>query len=107
MPAKINEGDKKQQELILVEAARYGTTSEASRVPSEPYRNPADIKIDVFKKMKRTDDTVKSGLYFVELAVVSKMGEYVNESNPEIQAFVRAVFQEMKGTLAGAVRRIL
>lgn len=59
--------------------------------------NPSTVSVETYKRMLDTDDTVGSGLDFLNLSLIARFGDYKHPS-PEIQSFVRRVLGQMEGS---------
>lgn len=57
--------------------------------------NPSNVGIGILARMIETDPTVLSAVQFKSLMMLSKVGEYQNAKNPEIQDFVRRFLKRM------------
>ena len=60
------------------------------------YYNPDSLPMSEYEKMYNTDETVFSGVEFLVMAALSRMGEYTHE-NPEIEEFVQKQLVDMDG----------
>jgi hypothetical protein len=69
--------------------------------------NPDDVSVFEYERMIDTDETIAIGIKFLTLSVLMKLGEYQNESNPQIAMFVNECFESMKGNLHTAMEEIL
>ena len=68
--------------------------------------NPDGINIETYEKMVKTDETVVSGLEFIILAVISRLGKYTHE-NQDIEDFVNYNLETMEGTIYQTAAEIL
>jgi hypothetical protein len=59
--------------------------------------NPSTVSVETYKRMLDTDETLGSGIDFLNLALISRFGEYTHP-NPEVQAFVRKALNAMEGS---------
>lgn len=77
-------------------------------VPSRTgiFFRPDTIKLEDYEYMVQTDETVSSGLKFINLSVVSRLGEYTHPKK-KIQTFVQECLDEMNGNLFFTAREIL
>lgn len=70
-------------------------------------QNPDEIRLETYKRMVDTDETVATGVEFLALAATSRLGEYVNEKHPEAQEFIRQALEGMRGSFALVVFELL
>lgn len=70
------------------------------------YLNPDRVGVSEYLRMMQTDETVSSGVEFVTLAVLARLGEYTHE-DADITEFVRDAFNGMRGTLNQCVGEML
>jgi hypothetical protein len=68
--------------------------------------NPETVPLTEFEKMIDTDETVGTGLDFLNMVSVFRLGEYEHE-NTKITEFVRGNFEDMQGNLPLACQDIL
>ena len=68
--------------------------------------DPEAVDLTVYDKMRRTDETIKAGLQFVKLSVVSKLGQF-KHPDEDITDFVNTAMRLMKGTVEGVVSDLL
>ncbi len=68
--------------------------------------NPDSIGVDTYEKMYLMDETVASGIDYLVLSVMSRLGPYEHEKQ-EIADFVNKCFEQMDGNLVLAVQEIL
>ncbi|MGE0493272.1 MAG: DUF935 family protein [Vulcanimicrobiota bacterium] len=73
---------------------------------AEGYHNPDKITVEQYLYMADTDETVFSGLQFLVMSVLSRLGDYTHPDTG-IEEFVRRNFQEMEGSLQQGVEEIL
>lgn len=59
--------------------------------------NPSTVSVETYKRMLDTDETIGSGIDFMNLAMISRFGDYTHPV-PEIQAFVRRAINQMQGS---------
>lgn len=59
--------------------------------------NPSTVSVETYKRMLDTDETLGSGIDFLNLALIARFGDYKHPV-PEIQAFVRRALQQMEGS---------
>lgn len=59
--------------------------------------NPSTVSVETYKRILDTDETVGSGLDFMNLCMIARWGEYKHK-NQEIQKFVRRALQMMEGS---------
>lgn len=59
--------------------------------------NPSTVSVETYKRMLDTDETIGSGIDFMNAAMISRFGEYHHKS-PEIKAFVRRALNAMEGS---------
>ncbi len=59
--------------------------------------NPSTVSVETYKRMLDTDETIGSGLDFLNLALIARFGEYTHPV-PEIQKFVRRAIEQMDGS---------
>lgn len=69
-------------------------------------QNPDLIGLDTYELMLQTDETLASGVEFISMAALAKLGDY---SHPDavIQRFVRRAIERMEGSWTEAVAEIL
>ncbi len=65
----------------------------------DSFQNPDRVGIDTYEKMIDTDETCSSGIEFVKLSAISRIGGY---SHPveEISRFVNAQFERVRGSIS-------
>lgn len=68
--------------------------------------NPDRIPLDTYEQMQATDETVYSGLEFVTLSVLCRMGAYTH-ADKRIEAFVTEKLTAMEGSAKTAFAEIL
>jgi hypothetical protein len=81
------------------------TKSIASGIWGSLLVNPDSLKWYDYQLMGR-DETVKFGLWFIRLAVLSRLKEYTHPKK-SVEKFVRKNFEQMRGALPKAAGRIL
>jgi hypothetical protein len=59
--------------------------------------NPSTVSVETYKRMQDTDDTVGSGIDFLNLSLIARFGDYKHPSE-EVQAFVRRAISRMEGS---------
>lgn len=59
--------------------------------------NPSTVSVETFKRMIDTDETVGSGMDFLNLAFIARFGDYKHPI-PAIQKLVRRAIAQMKGS---------
>jgi hypothetical protein len=59
--------------------------------------NPSTVSVETYKRMLDTDETLGSGIDFLNLALISRFGDYTHPST-EVQAFVRKALSAMQGS---------
>jgi hypothetical protein len=59
--------------------------------------NPSTVSVETCKRMIDTDETIGSGIDFMNLAMIARFGEYKHPVH-EIQEFVRLVLGRMEGS---------
>ena len=59
--------------------------------------NPSTVSVETFKRMLDTDETIGSGIDFLNLCLIARFGEYKHR-NPKIEAFVRRALNRMEGS---------
>lgn len=59
--------------------------------------NPSTVSVETYKRMLDTDETIGSGLDFLNLALIARFGEY-KHPNPDIEKFVRRAIEQMDGS---------
>lgn len=69
-------------------------------------RNMDTVPLPEYERMLETDETVATGMHFLILAILMKLGEYTNE-NAKMRDFVRDNFEGMKDNLYTACEEIL
>jgi phage gp29-like protein len=57
--------------------------------------------------MYRTDPTVKAGIEFIRLSILSRLAGYQNSSYPKVEEFVKLALQKMEGSLWDVVQDLL
>lgn len=59
--------------------------------------NPSTVSVETYKRMLDTDETVGSGIDFLNLALMARFGDYKHPV-PAIQVFVRRAIEQMEGS---------
>ncbi len=59
--------------------------------------NPSTVSVETYKRMLDTDETIGSGIDFLNLALIARFGDYKHPI-PDIQKFVRRALEQMKGS---------
>lgn len=59
--------------------------------------NPSTVSVETYKRMLDTDETIGSGIDFMNLCMVARFGEYTHPI-PSIQKFVRRALEQMEGS---------
>ena len=59
--------------------------------------NPSTISCETFKRMLDTDETIGSGIDFLNLALIARFGDYQHPVK-EIEQFVRRALSQMEGS---------
>lgn len=59
--------------------------------------NPSTVSVETYKRMLDTDETINSGINFMNLACIARFGEYKHPV-PKIQKFVRRAIEQMEGS---------
>ncbi len=59
--------------------------------------NPSTVSVETFKRMLDTDETIGSGIDFMNLSLISRFGDYKHPSK-EVEQFVRRVLDKMEGS---------
>ncbi|MGB9798133.1 MAG: phage portal protein family protein [bacterium] len=57
--------------------------------------------------MFRTDPTVKAGIEFIRLSILSRLTGYQNTSYPDVEEFIRLALESMEGSLWDLVQDLL
>lgn len=70
------------------------------------FLNPDQIDIRTYEKMLEADETCSSGIEFITLAVISRLGEYTNK-NTKIAEFVKEQFERISGSLVFVIEELL
>lgn len=82
--------EKQQVEMGTSVPQLYGSLSKF-------IANPSTVSVETYKRMLDTDDTLGSGIDFLNLALMARWGEYKHPS-PEIELFVRRALGQMEGS---------
>lgn len=59
--------------------------------------NPSTVSVETYKRMLDTDETIGSGVDFMNLALIARFGDYKHPV-PEIQKLVRRAIDQMEGS---------
>lgn len=59
--------------------------------------NPSTVSVETYKRMLDTDETIGSGIDFLNLALIARWGDYTHPV-PEIEQFVRRAIDQMEGS---------
>ena len=59
--------------------------------------NPSTVSVETYKRMLDTDETIGSGIDFMNVAMIARFGDYKHPL-PEIQNYVRKVLEQMDGS---------
>lgn len=59
--------------------------------------NPSTVSVETYKRMLDTDETIGSGIDFLNLALIARFGEYKHPI-PAIEKFVRRALSQMEGS---------
>lgn len=59
--------------------------------------NPSTVSVETYKRMLDTDETIGSGLDFLNLCLIARFGDFKHPV-PEIEKFVRRVIDQMEGS---------
>ncbi len=59
--------------------------------------NPSTVSVETYKRMLDTDETIGSGIDFMNMSLISRFGDYQHPSK-EIQEFVRRALNQMEGS---------
>lgn len=59
--------------------------------------NPSTVSVETYKRMLDTDETIGSGIDFLNLALIARFGDFKHPSS-EVQAFVRRCLAQMEGS---------
>ncbi|MBC7328967.1 DUF935 family protein [bacterium] len=65
------------------------------------------IDLPIYWQMYRTDPTVKAGIEFIRLSILSRLAGYQNSSYPRVEEFVKFALQKMEGSLWDVVQDLL
>lgn len=68
--------------------------------------NTDQVPIAEYERMLETDETVATGIQFLTLSILLKLGEYTHD-NPKITDFVRENFESMQGSIYAACEEIM
>jgi len=101
VPANIKDELKTRlDELTQLEAAQtqMGTsTPQLYGSLSRFIANPSTVSVETYKRMLDTDETIGSGIDFLNLCLIARFGDY-KHPDPEIQSFVRRALGQMEGS---------
>lgn len=73
-----------------------------TRYMPEVYYNPDSITLGTYERMYTTDETVYSGIEFLIMSALARLGEYVHP-RPKVQEFVRIQLAQMEGSFVAKV----
>lgn len=59
--------------------------------------NPSTVSVETYKRMLDTDETIGSGIDFLNLALIARFGDY-KHPNKDIEKFVRRALSQMEGS---------
>lgn len=59
--------------------------------------NPSTVSVETYKRMLDTDETIGSGIDFLNVAMIARFGDYIHPV-PAIQKFVRRALAQMEGS---------
>jgi hypothetical protein len=99
-PSIKSELKNRYDELTALEAeqVQMGTsTPQLYGSLSRFVANPSTVSVETYKRMQDTDDTVGSGIDFLNLSLIARFGDYKHPSQ-EVQAFVRRAINQMEGS---------
>lgn len=83
---------------LQMEQVQVGTTTpQLYGSLSRFVANPSTVSVETYKRMQDTDDTVGSGIDFLNLSLIARFGDYKHPSQ-EVQAFVRRAINQMDGS---------
>lgn len=68
--------------------------------------NPDLVPVTTYEAMYQSDETVFSGIEFMVMSALARLGEYTHE-NAKIEEFVRDQIENMEGTWTSAVSEIM
>lgn len=85
--------EKEQTQIGTATPQLYGSLSKF-------IANPSTVSVETYKRMLDTDETIGSGIDFMNLAMIARMGDYVHP-NKKIQDFVRKAINQMDGSWHG------
>ena len=69
-------------------------------------QNPSSVSVETFKRMIDTDDTIGSGIDFLVMALLARLGRYEHKS-PEVTQYVNKALDEIRGGKTTAISHIL
>lgn len=87
---ELNHLEQQQVELGTTVPQLYGSLSKF-------IANPSTVSVETYKRMIDTDDTLGSGIDFLNLTMLSRWGEYKHPSK-EVQDFVQRALGQMEGS---------
>ena len=82
--------EQEQVEMGTVTPQLYGSLSRF-------IANPSTVSVETYKRMLDTDETIGSGIDFLNLALIARFGDFKHPV-PEIQRFVRRAIGQMDGS---------
>ena len=82
--------DKEQVQMGTAVPQLYGSLSRF-------VANPSTVSVETYKRMLDTDETIGAGIDFLNLALISRFGDYKHPVL-EIQEFVRRALNQMEGS---------
>ncbi len=59
--------------------------------------NPSTVSVETYKRMLDTDETIGSGIDFLNLCLIARFGDYKHKV-PKVQELVRRAISEMEGS---------
>jgi len=59
--------------------------------------NPSTVSVETYKRMLDTDETIGSGIDFLNVCMIARFGDYTHP-DPNIQKFVRRAIDQMEGS---------
>ncbi|MBC7328103.1 DUF935 family protein [bacterium] len=81
--------------------------SSFSPLPSPLSLYQDEIDLPIYWRMIRSDPTVKAGIEFIRLSILSRLIGYQNPSYPDLEKFVNFALQYMEGSLWDVVQDLL
>ncbi len=88
------------RDILLLSSSPYNSFS------SLPFYE-GEVDLPIYWRMFRSDATVKAGIEFIRLSILSRLIGYQNISHPEIDKFVNLALQSMEGSLWDVVQDLL